>query len=336
MVDKAHQRRNPNTALSLDLAHTNGSSPPHKPSGSASVRPTSPIESLGLRELTQLWGLLTEGGPHEVCPVCGAPRRLQSEVVLGVERSFWVDGCNCRERVRSRLESLRALEENRERLRRWIERNRPGRFAKATLDAWPGRQDHRRVHRLAKRYVEEFPKLRNVGGSVLILGPVGSGKTHLLYALAHDIMREHKVPVRVLNVAMWIQQINWKIAAGESAEPIVREAMEAPVLGLVDLGKEATTEFTRRTLYLLLEHRWQQQLPVLVDANFRTLGQLKDHYARDPVMQDAITSRLLGLCRGNIWVLLGHDRRVHSRSAERIRRATGAHERKERVKHEGR
>ncbi len=259
----------------------------------------------------------------EPCPRCGtAPMSMadlaEGEDEAGSESSAYASigemfqgrflpECACVQDVldeqERRRESARSQERERrrqERVHRRIERNRPGRFRDASVGTWPGRDDHPAVAQAAAEYVAAFDP--NDEASVLMLGPVGTGKTHLLYGMANDLIRADR-EVLVVNVAHWIQELNFAIGNKANTDELIEPLYEAELLGLVDLGKEATTEFTRRTLYLLLEHRWQQMRPLLIDSNFARFEALADHYAGDPVMQEAIASRIGGMCAGNVWTL---------------------------------
>jgi DNA replication protein DnaC len=211
--------------------------------------------------------------------------------------------CLCHEYVRRELHKIQNSERdirNEKVIQQKIRENKPGRFETASVKTWPGKHEFPNTHKKSCDFVDQFTN--SSAGGMLLLGGVGTGKTCLLYGVVNDLIRRGYNCV-VVNVAQWIQDINMRISAGVNTGDLIRPLYNAHIVALVDLGKENTTLHTHRTMYLLLEHRWQQQKPVIVDSNFHSIGALRDHYGGDPVMSDAISSRLLGMCKGNVHVL---------------------------------
>lgn len=251
-----------------------------------------------------------EQGP-KACPVCGALAQEKTENFL--KRAFLVLPCECRAQVEQEIARLSSESRHKADIELAILNNRPGLFVQARLETYPDKSS--KAYQAAVEFVKNFPNER---GGIFFLGGVGIGKTHLLYATIHSLIEQHldawKTDTQrplVANVARVVQDLNFSYKQNNSdPQAILDPLYQSCCLGLVDLGKESTTEATRRVLYLLLDERWQQQKPLIVDANFPTLKSLELHYATDPIMREAITSRLLGMCKGRVFVLSGKDHRV--------------------------
>lgn len=229
-----------------------------------------------------------------VCPLCSAP--VEEQNVEGLTYMVRVPSCECEEKCRDSLEVATAQYESLRKFRAkadaLIQANRPGRFLDARVDTWPGRDSNREAYKIASSFVKSFHTFPSKG--LLFMGSVGGGKSHLIFGIANDLIREG-IEAKVIKVGHWIRRINLSYRGDENIEEtLIEPVFEAPCLLLDDLGKESTTEATRRVIYELFDHRWQQELPTVITTNFGSLNELHQHYSDDPIMQEAISSRILG------------------------------------------
>jgi DNA replication protein DnaC len=268
------------------------------------------LEALRINELEQLEKKLEEAFKNgKPCAKCGSPL---TEIKIGEEngwqRAYRAYDCKCAQETIEEKERLYAALSHQAEIQKRIEQNDPGRFAEARLKDWDNSTHNSQIGQWAHEYVEHFdPKS---GNSILILGPTGTGKTHLLYSIVHELIYKG-YNARVYNVARWIQDIHFAMRESDhDYKRLIHPLYSTQILGLVDMGKESTTEFTRRALYLVFEERWKHKRPMIVDSNFPSVQALKNHYSNDPVMQDAIVSRLLGMSKNRIWTLRGPDLRL--------------------------
>jgi len=147
----------------------------------------------------------------------------------------------------------------------------------------------RRTLRAAREFVRECLEGRSRRG-LLFTGPVGSGKTFLASAIANALL-EKGHDVLVVVVPDLLEAIRNSFSGGEetSAE-IEGRARTAAVLILDDLGAHNYTDWTRNTLYSLLNYRVNYELPTVVTTNL-SLEQLEQY------LGERTTSRLMQHCR---------------------------------------
>jgi DNA replication protein DnaC len=137
--------------------------------------------------------------------------------------------------------------------------------------------------------------------SLLLLGPVGSGKSVLAAATARRLI------VRGVAGLLWRSESRLlnevKAAFGDGKADPLKTAMNANFLLLDDLGAGASTDFDIATMEALLCHRYDQQLPVLMTSNL-------DFTAISEKYGERVQSRLWKMASGNVAELVGEDRRL--------------------------
>lgn len=147
--------------------------------------------------------------------------------------------------------------------------------------------------------------------SLLITGPVGTGKTFLALALMRARIEAGQAAL-FLDLGDFLDQIKATFgrAADGSDGPTTAEVLEAPrrvpLLVLDDLGAEYGTAWAESQIFGLLNARWKAQSATIFTTN-HTTETLREHAG------ERIASRVLGMCGGldaNIIRWQGRDRRL--------------------------
>lgn len=149
----------------------------------------------------------------------------------------------------------------------------------------------------AIRYMQEFPNIENTRyNSILLCGQVGAGKTHLGMAISQNLI-QRSVPVVYMayrNVATKIKQV---ITDENAYMSLLQSYMSARVLFIDDLLKGRVTESDINILYELVNHRYMNSMPMIISTEFTVDSLLQ--------FDEAIASRIIEMCRGNIIQLQG-------------------------------
>jgi len=124
---------------------------------------------------------------------------------------------------------------------------------------------------------------------VMLMGNAGSGKTHLACAAINT------GPAGALftNTTAMLDDIRRGFDGAGS--DIYQRAMSARLLALDDLGAEAVTDWVRDRLYTLINHRWDNCLPLIVTTNVPA-ADLAERIGQ------GVASRLAGCCRHRLIV----------------------------------
>lgn len=147
------------------------------------------------------------------------------------------------------------------------------------------------------------------GRGIYLHGAVGTGKTHIAYAIARHL-EETGGWLRFWNVTELLREV--KLDFGR--DDVQRRRPEADLLEpssfgtkyplvLDDIGAEKPTDFVAETLYLIVNARYNNALPTIFTSNL-DLGQLSDRVG------ERIASRIAEMCQ--VVELTGGDRRLKS------------------------
>ncbi len=139
---------------------------------------------------------------------------------------------------------------------------------------------------------------------IFLSGPFGTGKTHLAAATVialHDMELYHlrnKLKFRVTPKLLALTRKTFN--SQEDYHDHIGEASQAGVLVLDDVGSEKISEWVREQLFLLINERYENELPTIITTN-ASMDELEQRIG------GASVSRIWGMCRG--YVLEGVDYR---------------------------
>lgn len=174
-----------------------------------------------------------------------------------------------------------------------------------------------------RRYVgakiTDFPAsykdLHKKTGSLFLHGSRGTGKTHLMAALAREIIlkapplcefnqfyRDFNYTPLFASIPELLMQIRSSYKRNDlSEEELLDRYSKSDILMLDDLGAEKPTEWVLQTLYLIIDRRYRDMKRTIISSNY-TLDQIAKR------LDDRISSRIAGMCE--VIQIKGKDRRL--------------------------
>lgn len=208
---------------------------------------------------------------------CDAHGKFVSSLVERNERpAFWTGCAECSREAQSRTEQEEA---QRERERRASDRVRalmgrsaiPARFQDKSFDSYaltPGNTMQAKVLAAARDYAETFPERLEDGRCMLMLGNVGTGKTHLASAVASEVISRHRMSAVYSTIAEAIRKFKDNWTTRERAEDEIIKLYASPALLVLDevgMGWGSDTELN--LLFEIINARYQAKKPTLIAGN---------------------------------------------------------------------
>lgn len=218
------------------------------------------------------------------CAKCRTP--IQCRItVWGKERTV---PCICRcekeamEREKQRLEA--------EEQQRKIQRLKANGIQERHLLDWrfDVAEDNKDI-RMAKRYVENWSKVRAENLGLLLWGNVGTGKSFVAACIANALL-EKGTPVLMTNFSKILNQMGAMYS--DERYKYIASFSSFPLLIIDDLGIERTTEYALEQVYAVIDERYKSGLPVIITTN---LGIAEIRNPSD-VAHARIYSRVLEMC----------------------------------------
>src|SRR5947208_5702810 len=183
----------------------------------------------------------------------------------------------------------------------------PKRYEHCTLTEFDGvNRSLSKARLIAGRFVEEYPLERT---GLLLIGPIGVGKTHLAVGIIQELIRSKGVPCLFCDYRELLKQVqNSYNASVQTTElEILRPLFEAEILVLDELGAVKPTEWVWDTVSHILNTRYNDKRTTIITTNFSdspagsAVRDLTQRAAREETLGDRIgermRSRLHEMCR---------------------------------------
>jgi DNA replication protein DnaC len=146
-----------------------------------------------------------------------------------------------------------------------------------------------------KTYLAEFEKDKNNRkNSIMLLGQVGSGKTHLAIAISNELL-DKSVGVIYMPYRESIISLKQSVMDNENYQREIRKYKNAQVLFIDDLFKGAITISDINIMYEIINYRYFKNMPIIVTCEKNL----------DDIMQidEAIGSRLYEMSKTTVEII---------------------------------
>jgi len=179
-------------------------------------------------------------------------------------------------------------------------KNLPEAFKEARLENYRPQQGNREAVRSARAFMAGHHDL-------FLLGPVGTGKTRLACSLLNELAERHKKYGLFVRVPELLDALRFAGGDGEhgKAQALVDSCHGTPLLVLDDVGADKGSDYGRRTLQTILDHRLDRGRRTVWTSNL-TLDELSALYG-----DDRLTSRIAGA--SDVCYVGGTDQRLAQR-----------------------
>ena len=142
---------------------------------------------------------------------------------------------------------------------------------------------------MAKRYVENWKKVKAENLGLLLWGDVGTGKSFLAACIANALL-EKGIPVLMTNFSKILNQMGAMYS--DERYRYIASFNRFSLLIIDDLGIERNTEYALEQVYAVVDERYKAGLPLIITTNL-TISQIRNP---EDVGHARIYSRLLEMC----------------------------------------
>lgn len=168
-------------------------------------------------------------------------------------------------------ERQRQMEMMRERAARLVAQSGiPPRFAGKGFDAYqPVSGKSASVLRKVREYADLLASGEHGGRSLVMLGNVGNGKTHLSCALLRDVILRTCKPGAYWTFAELVREVkgSWRKAADYSEQDVYDRFAKPELVVLDEVGMQNFTEFEQTVAYEAINGRYLLEKPTVVVTN---------------------------------------------------------------------
>ena len=147
----------------------------------------------------------------------------------------------------------------------------PSRFATKTIEAYETKEPWQaNAKATVKKYIENIEANADAGRCVIMLGGVGTGKTHLAVCLLKEFLKRGGTGT-FLSVSDLILDIRDSWGKGSAKEKIELYS-SADLLVLDEVGVQTGTENERQILFSILNRRYNEMKPTVLLSNLTIDG----------------------------------------------------------------
>jgi len=138
----------------------------------------------------------------------------------------------------------------------------PKRYQDKTLDNFD-QSWQQKAYDYAVDYIKNWEENSDNGHSIFFVGDVGTGKSHLAYAILNKLI-EKGVPGMAASVPDLLDDLR-----GKEDNGAIEALKEIDLLVLDDLGSQKNTEWVTERLFIILNSRYADLKPTIITSNHR-------------------------------------------------------------------
>lgn len=154
----------------------------------------------------------------------------------------------------------------------------PARFADRTFAGYVAKEPGQRIAMgVCRAYAEKWPEKAEQGGSLVLTGSPGTGKTHLACAIGNVVMTEHMSAVLFGTVSAMLRAIKqtYRKDSDRTEQEVIDGLTDTGLLILDEVGVQVGSEHEKLLMFEVLNERYQNMRPTILISNL-AIGELEE------------------------------------------------------------
>lgn len=128
--------------------------------------------------------------------------------------------------------------------------------------------EQQQAHRLVCEYAKDLPAKLDSGDGLILMGNMGTGKTHLAVGLINASAKVHGVASRYITAPALFTRVRASYSGnGETEASILAEYAKTPLLVLDEIGVGKGSDSELNLLYAILGSRYDECRPTILVTN---------------------------------------------------------------------
>lgn len=187
------------------------------------------------------------------CPEC----RGSGWVMAGSSRNAPQRPCTCQVVIR--------------RMKRFNQANIPARHSNSTRATFKPSGETAAAFTAVSAWLRDYqPGEENRG--LVMYGPVGTGKTHLMVSMLRELAVQRGVQVRFVEFSHLIADLKSAFDKGGGASNVIDPLVNVDVLAIDELGKGRNTEWEGTVLDELISRRYNSAGTIIATTNYQPIA----------------------------------------------------------------
>lgn len=146
----------------------------------------------------------------------------------------------------------------------------PARFASRNFDGYVATDRGQKIAlSVCRAYAEKWADKLQEGGSLVLTGGPGTGKTHLACAIGNAVMESGLACVLFVPVSAMLRSIKetYRKGSERSEQQAINDFCEPDLLILDEVGVQVGSEHEKLLMFEVLNERYQNMLPTILISN---------------------------------------------------------------------